>query len=138
MISFVVYGEPVAQGRPRFAHRGNFVTTYDPAKSREYKDTVYSVAVQHRPEKPLEGPLEMRIIAFKAIPKSFSRKKAMEAVDGIIRPVTKPDLDNYAKGVKDALKGVIWVDDSQVVRLVIEKRYSAQPRMEIEVGEAKK
>lgn len=135
MIQLIVYGEPVAQGRPRFARRGNFVTTYDPKKSRDYKDTVYSIAVEKRPDNLLEGPLSVKIKAFKGIPKSFSKKKMADAEAGILLPVTKPDCDNYAKGVKDALKGVIWRDDSQVVRLVIEKMYSAIPRLEVEISE---
>ena len=136
MISFTVYGEPVAQGRPRFARRGNFVTTYDPAKSRDYKDTVYSVAIQHKPEQPLEGPLNVKIIAFKSIPKSFSKRKTADAESGILLPITKPDADNYAKGVKDAMSGLIWRDDAQVVRMLVEKRYSTVPRMEIEITES--
>lgn len=133
MISFVVYGEPVAQGRPRFARRGNFVTTYDPAKSRDYKDTVYSIAIEHKPEQPLEGPLNVKIVAFKSIPKSFSKRKAADAESGVLLPITKPDCDNYAKGVKDALSGLIWRDDAQVVRLTVEKKFSTVPRMEIEI-----
>ena len=39
-MKLVIYGEPVAQGRPRFSRRGNFVTTYDPPKSKAYKALV--------------------------------------------------------------------------------------------------
>ena len=133
VISFTVYGEPVAQGRPRFARRGSFVTAYDPKKSRDYKDTVYSVAVDHRPDKPLDGQLEMTVKIYRSIPKSFSKRKAADAVSGLIRPVTKPDVDNYIKGVKDACKGIIWVDDSQVVTISASKYYSFNPRVEITV-----
>ncbi|OMD02745.1 RusA family crossover junction endodeoxyribonuclease, partial [Paenibacillus odorifer] len=52
---------------------------------------------------------------------------------GDILPVTKPDADNYLKGVKDALKGIIWKDDSQVVDAFVRKRYSAQPRIEVKI-----
>jgi Holliday junction resolvase RusA-like endonuclease len=135
LISFIVYGEPTAQGRPRFARRGNFVTTYDPKKSKEYKDTVYSVAMQHRPPQPLLGALSVSIMCYRSIPKSFSKKKAEMAESGELLPVTKPDVDNYAKGIKDALKGVIWQDDSQVTFLSVSKRYSISPRVEISIRE---
>jgi Holliday junction resolvase RusA-like endonuclease len=130
-----VYGEPKAQGRPRFARRGNFVTTYDPKDSKEYKDTVYSVALQHRPSQPLTGAVSVGIMCFRSIPKSFSRKKTEMAENGEILPTTKPDVDNYAKGIKDALKGVIWQDDSQVTFLSVSKRYSVTPRVEIAIME---
>lgn len=49
--------------------------------------------------------------------------------------MTKPDADNYLKGVKDALKGIIWKDDSQVVDAFVRKRYSARPRIEVKIKE---
>jgi len=135
MISFTVYGEPVAQGRPRFTTVGEFPRAYDPAKSRNYKDYVRLVATEHKPDKPLEGPLELHVTVLRSIPKSFSRKKADAAERGEIRPTTKPDADNYLKSVKDALNGIIWRDDSQIVRVVVEKYYSINPRIEIDVRE---
>jgi Holliday junction resolvase RusA-like endonuclease len=134
-ISFIVYGEPVAQGRPRFARRGNFVKTYDPQKSAEYKDTVYSVAIQNRPPELLQGALAVTIGCYRSIPASFSKRRTELAEAGEILPLTKPDVDNYAKGIKDALKGVIWRDDSQVVKLTVTKRYSKTPRVEVTVRE---
>ncbi len=133
MIQFTVYGEPVAQGRPRASTQGGFVKMYDPAKSRDYKDYVRLAAGQHAPAQPLEGPLSMVMIAYRPIPKSFSKKKAAAAERGEILPVSKPDVDNYLKGVKDALKGIIWVDDSQVVDAFARKRYSARPRIEVKI-----
>lgn len=68
-------------------------------------------------------------------PKSFSKKKTEMAERGEIVPVTKPDADNYLKAIKDALNGVIWRDDSQIVDVQVSKRYSVRPRIEIEVHE---
>ena len=136
MIQFTVFGEPVAQGRPRFARMGNFVKTYDPAESKDYKSRVLAAALEVRPEKPLDMPLSVTIKAYRSIPKSMSKKKATQAMIGEIRPTTKPDIDNIVKGVKDALKGVIWRDDSLVVNLQAGKWYSVTPRVEISVREA--
>jgi Holliday junction resolvase RusA-like endonuclease len=138
VIFFTVYGEPVAQGRPRFAMRGNHVMTYDPEKSQLYKDTVYSIALQNKPKELMQGPIVLTIKCHRGIPKSIlsSKKKLGKAMSGELRPTTKPDVDNYAKGIKDALKGVIWQDDSQVVSLTVSKHYSITPRVEIEISEA--
>ncbi|TNJ68203.1 RusA family crossover junction endodeoxyribonuclease [Paenibacillus hemerocallicola] len=133
MIEFTVYGEPVAQGRPRASTQGGFVRLYDPAKSRDYKDYVRLAAAEHAPPKLLEGPLAVMIIAYRSIPKSFNKKRAALAEAGKIYPVSKPDADNYLKGVKDALKGVMWVDDSQVVDAYARKRYSHKPRIEVKI-----
>jgi Holliday junction resolvase RusA-like endonuclease len=135
MIKFVVYGEAVAQGRPRFARRGDFVQTYDPEKSRNYKSMVRLEALKVKPEKPLEGPLSLVLYIYKSIPKSFSKKRYLDAVNGIIKPTTKPDIDNVIKGIKDALKAVVWRDDSQIVRIMAIKKYDEVPRIEVIIGE---
>lgn len=132
-ISFTVYGEPTAQGRPRFTRIGNHVRAYDPAKSHDYKQYVRAAALEVRPEKPLEGALTLTITTFKSIPKSFSKKKTAEAIGMNLQPITRPDLDNIIKGIKDALKGVIWGDDSQVVSIYASKWYSENPRVEVVV-----
>ncbi|MEF3309300.1 RusA family crossover junction endodeoxyribonuclease [Paenibacillus sp. GYB004] len=133
MIQFTIYGEPVAQGRPRASSQGGFVRLYDPKKSRDYKDYIRLAAAEHAPPALLEGPLAMMVTAFRPIPKSFSQKKAVAAERGEILPTSKPDADNYLKAVKDALKGVIWKDDSQVVDAYVRKRYGVRPRIEIKI-----
>ncbi|WLR44526.1 RusA family crossover junction endodeoxyribonuclease (plasmid) [Bacillus carboniphilus] len=135
MIEFTVYGEPVAQGRPRASTRNGQVRMYDPIKSRDFKQYVKLVASQHKPTKLLEGPLSLEVIVYKPSLKKFSKKKKVAAEQGKLRPITKPDVDNYVKGVKDALNKVIWNDDSQVVDLKVSKFYSEEPRVEIKVEE---
>jgi Holliday junction resolvase RusA-like endonuclease len=130
-IQFVVYGEPVAQGRPKASRIGNGVRMYDPQKSRDFKDYVRLVASEHAPAALLAGPLKMAVDVYRPIPKSFSKKKAAAAEAGDLRPTSKPDVDNYLKGIKDALKSVIWQDDSQVVEVVVRKWYSKKPRVEV-------
>jgi Holliday junction resolvase RusA-like endonuclease len=140
MIEFTVYGEPVAQGRPRFSTAGGFVKTYDPAKSGDYKKFVKLAAMEFAPANLLEGPIKMKLIVFRTMPGYLSKspKKAAAAEAGEILPTSKPDVDNYLKGVKDALKGVIWKDDSQVVEVYALKRYSSRPRIELKIIEMSK
>ncbi|MBU5342303.1 RusA family crossover junction endodeoxyribonuclease [Caldifermentibacillus hisashii] len=135
MIKFTVYGEPIAQGRPRATTINGHVRMYDPKKSRDYKNYIRLAASEHKPEKLLEGPLSMKVKIYRQTLKSFSKKKKIAAEMGNIRPITKPDTDNYIKGIKDALKSVIWVDDSQVVEIHASKWYSENPRIEIEIKE---
>jgi Holliday junction resolvase RusA-like endonuclease len=132
-ISFTVFGEPVAQGRPRFAVVAGRAMAYDPKKSRDYKDYVRLAASEHAPAKLLDEALALEIKVFRPIPKSFSKKKAADAESGLIRPTTKPDADNYLKGIKDALKNVIWTDDSQIVDVHVSKWYGQRPRVEITI-----
>lgn len=106
---------------------------YDPKKSSDFKKYVKLVASQYAPPELLKGPLRMSVLVYRPTLKSFSKKKVREAEAGLLRPITKPDVDNYVKGVKDALKQVIWKDDSQVVDLHVSKYYSEKPRIELKI-----
>nr|WP_286673097.1 RusA family crossover junction endodeoxyribonuclease [Bacillus subtilis] len=64
-----------------------------------------------------------------------TQKRRKRAENGLLRPTTKPDVDNYVKGVKDALNHLIYKDDSQVVDLKVSKFYSEEPRVEVMIKE---
>lgn len=134
-ITLVIYGIPVAQGRPRISTRGGFAKAYDPAKSRDYKDYVRMAAVEKMPGKPLDVPLSVKMTMYMPMPKSMSKKKVADALNSVLRPTTKPDCTNLAKGIEDALNGVLWRDDSLIVDLYVSKFYSDTPRVEITVSE---
>ena len=132
----VVLGEPVAQGRPRFSRQGGFVKAYDPAKSRDYKQYVRLVAAQDAPAVPVTGAVLLSLKIYRAIPKSMSKRKREVALAGRLRPTTKPDVSNVLKGVEDALKGVWYADDSQIVGYgELGKWYSERPRIEVTMAE---
>ena len=66
------------------------------------------------------------------IPISKPRRWRDQAVAGIVRPTTKPDADNLAKHLTDVMGQVgFWLDDRQVVELVVRKWYGVEPRWEI-------
>ena len=135
-INIVIEGEPVAQGRPRYTTKGGYARAYDPAKSRRWKQYVASIALQAmRGNPPMEGALSLSVVVYRSIPKSWSKVKKAKAVSGEIRPITRPDLDNYVKGLKDALSGIVYKDDAQIVDYhePFGKFYSDKPRVEIEV-----
>ena len=132
----IVLGDPVAQGRPRFSRQGGFVKAYDPAKSRDYKSYVRLIAAQNAPDSPVEGAIEFSLRIYRAIPKGMPKYKREAAKEGRLRPVTKPDVSNVLKGVEDALKGVWYKDDSQIVGYgVLGKWYDERPRIEIMMRE---
>jgi Holliday junction resolvase RusA-like endonuclease len=132
-IHIIVPGEPVAQGRPRFSTRAGHTKVYDPPKSRGYKDYIRTIASSYKRADMLAGPVMMRVDIYRGIPKSWTLKKQKQAEDGIIKPTLKPDVDNYVKAIKDALNGIVYVDDSQVTCLIISKYYATEPRVEIRV-----
>lgn len=135
MIRLTIPGEPVAQGRPRFSRRGQFVSTYDPPKSKAYKEYVKQIVRQELHIEPLTGPVKVDVKVYRGIQKTGSKLIKRQKQYGIIRPTVKPDTDNYYKAVSDALTGIVWVDDNQIVDMHVSKWYSDTPRVEIEVEE---
>jgi Holliday junction resolvase RusA-like endonuclease len=135
MIHLVIPGEAVPQLRPRFARHGNFTQAYDPAKCRDYKAYIRYLAAEAYTGPPLEGQLALHVDIWRLPPKSWSKVKMAGALSGDIRPITKPDLSNVIKGIEDALKGIIWRDDAQVVDIGASKWYGMEPRVEVKIYE---
>lgn len=80
-------------------------------------------------------PLITVINVFKTIPKGFSKKKTEKALKGEIRPTVKPDCDNIAKNINDALNGIAYTDDKQIVSLTINKFYSNDEYTNVKIEE---
>ena len=133
VVSFMVHGEPVAQGRPRLTTIAGRPHAYDPPKSRDYKDLVRLIAQQNKPSCILNGPVRLQVDVYRPIPTSLSKTKAKLAEAGVLRPTGKPDISNYIKLVEDACNGVIWTDDARVVQLIAGKFYSKEPRIEVKI-----
>jgi len=107
----------------------------DPEESRNYKQYVGLVARQSAPVNPYEGALDVRLKIYRQIPKSMTKKLRKLSIAGINRPVVNPDIDNYQKAIFDALNGIIYKDDSQIVDLNVSKFYSDDPRVQVSVRE---
>ena len=121
---FTVPGKPVGKGRPRFSAAAGYVKAYTPAKTANYENWVrlcYQEAYRDMPQ--LEGPVCMVLEAVFAPAKSWPKKRRALALSGHLRPVTKPDADNLIKAVADALNGIAYRDDVQVVSVACDKRY---------------
>lgn len=125
VVSFTIPGTPVGKGRPRFARRGAFVSTYNPEKTASYENLVKIAAQDAMGNYPLfEQAVSVEISLFVKPPTSWSLKKHAKAFAGITLPTTKPDIDNVVKGIFDACNNIVWNDDKQVCELRIIKRYA--------------
>jgi len=128
-ISFTAYGQPIPKARARTVRLPNgIVRSYTPKKTASWEESIRTQALDYRPEKLLDGPLELEATFYLLKPKSRPKKH--------IYPATKPDLDNLCKSVTDALEGLIYTNDSRFVDKIIRKRYGDPPRVEVEIREA--
>ena len=135
-LNYTVVGIPKPQARPRtfYGVKGGkgFVRTFSPKTS--WFDIVYSetLKIKNTLKNRLVGALELNLTFCMPIPKSISKKKR----EHLHYVTKKPDVDNLAKAVMDAINQVgIWEDDSQVSRLVVGKIYSDEPRCIISIRE---
>lgn len=133
MIKFTVPGSPVPKGRARAFVRNGKIAHYTPEETARYEDIVRAEANKMMWACVADGPVSVKIKLFIKIPASFNKKKKDEARNGEIRPTSRPDIDNYIKAICDAMNGIVYNDDSQVVKMTAEKYYSELPRAEVEV-----
>lgn len=107
---FEVTGEVVGSARPRVTKFG----TYIPEKTRKYRERIKGSFIEAGGMR-MSGPLSVRVHVFRQLPKSRPKRVTLED------DTFKPDVDNIAKNVLDALNGIAWDDDSQVTELLVRK-----------------
>lgn len=134
----VVRGEPVGKGRPKFSTRGGYARAYTPKKTADYESEILAAYYEQCPGEHYEKGeyLKVNVTAFFSIPKSAKKADKERMRQGMIRPAKKPDIDNVWKICCDALNGVAFYDDCQVVEGRIAKWYSDLPRVVIVIEEA--
>lgn len=125
--------EPVPQLRPRVSSRGGYVRVYDPPKVANFKRILRSLAVNQYARPPLLGPLSVSLTFYRPVQKSISQTERERRLSNESKPVVKPDTDNYIKSTLDALTGVLWHDDAQIVKITGGKRYSDHPKITVSV-----
>lgn len=134
-IEFTIMGDPVGQGRPRFARRRGYVQTYDPPKSREYKARIAQSFQRAYMGDPLAKPIRLTIKAYFSVPRSYSKSRTRACLEGLEKPAKKPDFDNIAKGVCDALNGLAYQDDKQIVQASVYKAYGPEAKVVVSIEE---
>lgn len=133
-ITVTIPGEPVGKGRPKFTKTG---TAYTPPKTRTYENKVaflYKVAAKGR-KFQRHVPVAVEIRAYYEIPQSDSKRQRERKLSGTIMPCKKPDIDNVVKAVLDAINGIAYEDDAQVVMISASKAYSERPRVDMCVSD---
>lgn len=135
MVEFKVHTAPQGKARARTVknkYTGKTMS-FTPQKTVDYENLIrwsYKAAAGNT---FFEGHIGINIVAMFEIPKSFSRKRREMAIHDDVRPTNKPDVDNIAKAVLDALNGVAYGDDKQVVSLSVKKFYCEKPAVYISV-----
>lgn len=121
IISFDLPGPPHGKGRPRITRQGR---AYTPEATRQAEGFIRHQAAQAMAGvEVLRGAVSARVEIEVEPPASFSKKKRAAALSGEVFPTVKPDADNVLKAIFDACNGVVYLDDKQIVKLSMYKRY---------------
>jgi Holliday junction resolvase RusA-like endonuclease len=136
-IVFEVPGDPKGKGRPRFARMGTFTKVYTDKQTLNYEEHIALMAKKAiGASDPLKRPVTVCLYVRLPIPKSYPKGRVKACLDGLERPCKKPDIDNIAKSYLDAMNGIIFLDDTQVVELNVKKVYSAVSGVDVLVMES--
>ena len=133
-ISFIVEGTPVPKARPRFS--GFRKVAYTPERTVAYEQHVaWKATAAMRGRKPTELPVHIDVRIFFPIPKSARKAEKEAARQETLWHCKKCDSDNIFKSIADGIIGIVFVDDSQVCEMSCSKKYSDNPRVEVDVWE---
>jgi Holliday junction resolvase RusA-like endonuclease len=126
-VTVIVSGAPVAKGRPRMTRRGFVYTPSSTRKFEAHGRLAAQLAMNGRP--PIEMPVRIELLVELPVPMSWSKRKSADAMVGLVRPTSRPDVDNYLKAILDAINTIVIVDDAQVVDVCATKKFGIAPKM---------
>jgi Holliday junction resolvase RusA-like endonuclease len=130
-ITFFVPGLPAPGGSKRaFVVGGRAVLTEDCKRSKPWRSRVAAVANDAHAGPPLDGPLALEMVFSLPRPKGHfgsGRNAGRVRPSAPAYPATKPDTTKLVRSTEDALKGIVWRDDAQVVEQVARKVYADRP-----------
>lgn len=128
-ISITVPGKPIPKARPFVRKDGRVFTRKETALFEQAVRLHAMAAMKGR--KILTGAVRLTVTAFFGIPKSWNQTQKAKAMSGALRHTKKPDISNCQKSVEDAMNGIVYADDSQIIESIGKKVYSNIPRTEI-------
>ena len=124
-IEFIIEGKVKPKQSFRYTRFGHKYTPKDVKQyARDIQYSFYAKYPKWLPSMFFEKPLRAEIEVYIKMPQSFSKIKKQRAIAGEIRPLIKPDVDNCTKNIFDALNGIVYPDDKQIVELSVKKFYS--------------
>lgn len=135
-IQFFVRGEPKPGGSKKaFVNkRTNKAQIVEDCKGNAaWREAVGWAAKAAWKGGPLEGPLRFQAIFFRRRPLAHFRRRSGQLTTelhdwaSIAVPQTKPDATKLLRSTEDALTGILWIDDAQVVSQAAGKLYGDQP-----------
>ncbi len=127
-VDFTIPSAPVPKSRPRFNTNTGRAFTDD--KTRIFENLVsLAYGARHYFD---DSYIRIRMKFKFEVPKSYSKKKRIEALEGKIRP-TKADIDNYIKSVLDGLNGRAFKDDRYIYAVLAEKEYAEEASIEVSI-----
>ena len=131
-ITFVIPGPAKAKERPRINR--NTGRIYTPGATHKYEKLVKE---SYGDNPCFEDQFISIKIVFKfEVPKSYSKKKRAEALEGNLRP-TKADIDNYIKSVLDGLNKVAFLDDRYICSIEASKIFAEEAETIVEINSMK-
>lgn len=126
---FEIPGEPKGKARARTFYNPKLgrVQSITPEGTVLYENLVKQCFMANCKETYFnKEPLEISITAHYPIPKSTTKKNRALMIERKLFPTKKPDADNIAKCICDALNGIAYGDDTQIVRMTVNKIYTDQ------------
>jgi len=129
---FEIPGKVTGKGRPRV--NTNTGMAYTPTKTRDYEDLAKQYFLLKYPRiKPLSNRVSIEIIAYFEPVKTVSKIEKEKMLEGTVSPTKKPDIDNIAKIILDSLNGLAFIDDTQVTKISVEKKYSNEEKVYVKI-----
>ena len=128
-MEFYVEGKIVPKQSFRYSYRGGYISN----KVKQYADKVKNSFESEYPNWRVDNKnaFKMEIDIFVKIPQGKNKTFKMRCLAGEIRPLKRPDIDNCAKNILDALNGILYADDKQIVELTIRKHYAESDYVKI-------
>lgn len=138
-VSFHVPGKPQGKARARTFYNvsaGKHMST-TPESTVLYENLIKTMYIRAAKGCKFEKdiPVTLCIVARYTPTKSTSKKKMQQMMEGEILPLKKPDIDNIVKVIADALNGVAYRDDTQIVLIKAKKVYSAVEGVDVVIEE---
>ncbi len=130
MLKFSVPGKPQGKARARTFYNYNLhrMQSITPENTVLYENLIKTYYQNQADKENFSGyfkkePIRVCIVAIFDVPKSTSKKKKQAMFSREEYPCKKPDSDNIAKTICDALNRLAYGDDTQICELTVQKRY---------------